>query len=221
MEKVFIPKIGINLDICTKGCGGIYFDNRELKHFDKPDKNIDEILKAIKGKKFLEVDDKLPRICPVCRHDMVKNYSSMEKDILIDESGFADVIGSEDFCKIWGGQKRILNKNIDITPLKNEQYKQIIEIKKNKIEEVDDKINSLKKSYKLFENKFLTKYNELIRSINIELDHENNIDLNLCTKTYLLRNEIKMLEKKIMKLTNEKNMYSKWMDLQILIKEIK
>lgn len=43
-----------------------------------------------------------------------------QKDILIDESGFADVIGSEDFCKLWGGQKRILNKNIDITPLKNE-----------------------------------------------------------------------------------------------------
>ena len=50
-----------------------------------------------------------------------------QKDILIDESGFADVIGSEDFCKIWGGQKRILNKNIDITPLKNEQIFTAIE----------------------------------------------------------------------------------------------
>ena len=31
MEKVFIPSEGINLDICTDGCGGIYFDNREFK----------------------------------------------------------------------------------------------------------------------------------------------------------------------------------------------
>lgn len=56
-----------------------------------------------------------------------KNDIVCQKDILIDESGFADVIGSEDFCKIWGGKKRILNKSIDITPLKNEQIFSFIE----------------------------------------------------------------------------------------------
>lgn len=35
MEKVFIPNLGINLDICTDGCGGIYFDNREFERFDE------------------------------------------------------------------------------------------------------------------------------------------------------------------------------------------
>ena len=138
----------------------------------------------------------------------------IKKNILLNGRNFIDKSKSTYINKL---NQFIINKKY--FELKNEQYKQIIEIKKNKIEEVNDKINSLKKSYKLFENKFLAKYNELIRSVNIELDHENNIDLNLCTKTYLLRNEIKMLEKKIMKLTNEKNMYSKWMDLQILIKE--
>ena len=27
MEKVFIPSAGINLDICTDGCGGIYISS--------------------------------------------------------------------------------------------------------------------------------------------------------------------------------------------------
>lgn len=85
MEKVFMSKAGVSLDICTNGCGGIYFDNREMKHFDKPEKDIDEIIKVVEGKKFIEVDDKLPRICPVCGHNMVKNYSSSSQEVLIDE----------------------------------------------------------------------------------------------------------------------------------------
>ena len=40
MEKVFIPSEGINLDICTQGCGGIFFDNRELDKFDEKDEDI-------------------------------------------------------------------------------------------------------------------------------------------------------------------------------------
>ena len=40
MEKVFIPSEGINFDICTQGCGGIFFDNRELDKFDEKDEDI-------------------------------------------------------------------------------------------------------------------------------------------------------------------------------------
>ena len=35
MEKVFIPSEGINIDICTDGCGGIFFDNREFDKFNE------------------------------------------------------------------------------------------------------------------------------------------------------------------------------------------
>ena len=35
MEKVFIKSEGINIDICTEGCGGIFFDNREFDTFNE------------------------------------------------------------------------------------------------------------------------------------------------------------------------------------------
>lgn len=85
MIKVFVPEEGINIDICLNGCGGIFFDNREFKKFDEKAENIDEILKAIEGKTFALVDESLPRTCPVCGSKMVKNYSSANRTIQIDE----------------------------------------------------------------------------------------------------------------------------------------
>ena len=85
MVKIFIPEQGINIDVCLNGCGGIYFDNREFQYFDEAHENIDKILDAYKGKKFIDTDDSLPRSCPVCGAKMVKNYSSIKKQIQIDE----------------------------------------------------------------------------------------------------------------------------------------
>ena len=33
MQKVFIPNKGINVDVCSQGCSGIYFDNKEIQEF--------------------------------------------------------------------------------------------------------------------------------------------------------------------------------------------
>ncbi len=85
MIKVFIPETGFNVDVCANGCGGIYFDNREFKHFDEPYENIDDISKALDNKNFIAVNENLPRYCPVCGAKMVKNYSSMRKEVQVDE----------------------------------------------------------------------------------------------------------------------------------------
>ena len=85
MEKIFIPSAGINIDICINGCGGIYFDNREFKHFDEVNENIQEIIDATKDKEFIKVDENVVRQCPICGTNMVKNYSSIKKTIKIDE----------------------------------------------------------------------------------------------------------------------------------------
>ena len=85
MTKVFVPSEGVNIDICLDGCGGMYFDTREFKYFDEQHENIEEILKAIEGKTFIKVNEELPRTCPVCGARMVKNYSSVKKEIQIDE----------------------------------------------------------------------------------------------------------------------------------------
>lgn len=85
MEKVFIPSAGINLDICTAGCGGIYFDNREFENFDEKDEDISKIIEKISGKNFAAVDESATRICPNCGAKMVKNHSSVSQKIEVDD----------------------------------------------------------------------------------------------------------------------------------------
>ncbi len=85
MEKIFIPSQGINLDICTQGCGGIYFDNREFDNFDEQHEDISKILEKIDKTKFESVDTTKERICPNCGAKMVKNSTSIHQRIEVDD----------------------------------------------------------------------------------------------------------------------------------------
>ncbi len=85
MTKIYIPELKINIDICLDGCGGIYFDNREMNRFDENKEDISHILETIKDKKFIEVDETETRVCPICGHNMVKHFSSDKHEIEIDE----------------------------------------------------------------------------------------------------------------------------------------
>lgn len=85
MEKVFIPTEGINLDICTIGCGGIFFDNREFKEFDEKNEDISAILEKINNKEFAKVDTTAERHCPNCGAKMVKNSSSINNEIEVED----------------------------------------------------------------------------------------------------------------------------------------
>ncbi|MBS5801859.1 MAG: zf-TFIIB domain-containing protein [Brachyspira sp.] len=85
MQKIFVPAQGVNVDICTKGCGGIFFDNREFQMFDEKHENIDDIIQAVENNDFKPVDESLPRYCPACGAKMAKNYSSVKKEIQVDE----------------------------------------------------------------------------------------------------------------------------------------
>ena len=81
MKKIYLSDKKFCIDICTEGCGGVFFDNTELKKID----NIEPVIKEIEGKNFIEVDENITRTCPVCGHPMVKNYSSHLMKIQIDE----------------------------------------------------------------------------------------------------------------------------------------
>lgn len=84
MKEVLVKDRNIEIDICLDGCGGIYFDNRELNKFTDSKKDINEVLALLKEKKFNEVADK-NRECPVCHSKMVKNFASPKKDVTIDQ----------------------------------------------------------------------------------------------------------------------------------------
>ncbi len=81
MTKILLPEAGIEVDICLDGCGGMFFDNRELQKVDGPEDNIEKILEAIKNKEFEKVDTSAKRICPLCKVPMVKLGSETEVEI--------------------------------------------------------------------------------------------------------------------------------------------
>jgi|GEM_PF-1035355 len=85
MAKVFMPEQGVNIDVCTEGCGGIYFDNREFSKFDEPNEDISPLLEVLKDKKFALADQTKTRLCPVCGSKMVKNYTNASHSVEIDE----------------------------------------------------------------------------------------------------------------------------------------
>ncbi len=86
MEKVFMDKQNLYLDVCLNGCGGIYFDNREFYKFDEESEDITPLVKALENKEFKENDETAQRFCPVCGMKMVKNVmKSAEINIEVDD----------------------------------------------------------------------------------------------------------------------------------------
>ena len=75
MKKIFIAEKGINIDICDKGCGGMFFDNQEIREFSSPNEDLSEIKSVLENKNFIPVDEKLLRTCPACKTPMVKTNS--------------------------------------------------------------------------------------------------------------------------------------------------
>ncbi len=85
MEKVYMSEQNVYLDVCINGCGGIFFDNNELKKFDEKNENISELVEIYKDKEFKKVNGDEDRICPVCGWKMVKHYASTKHELLLDE----------------------------------------------------------------------------------------------------------------------------------------
>ena len=87
MKKIFLTEIGVNIDICTDGCGGIYLDNREYEKLDEKHEHVDQVIQEIENADFshVKVDEDAIRVCPVCGANMVKNPSSVKGKIIIDE----------------------------------------------------------------------------------------------------------------------------------------
>lgn len=71
MEKHFIES-GCAIDICTRGCGGMFFDNKEIGELNSSQTDVNKIKKILRNKKFKKVDENVVRTCPACGTKMVK-----------------------------------------------------------------------------------------------------------------------------------------------------
>jgi len=75
---------GVKVDVCENGCGGIWFDNYELKKFDEIHENCEGLVNIKKDPDVRIKDDR--RVCPGCEDvKMMKHFFSIKKRIKVDE----------------------------------------------------------------------------------------------------------------------------------------
>ena len=76
----------IKVDICSKGCGGIWFDNFELKKVDESHEAAGEELLNIEKDATIKVDQSKKRTCPKCNNQpMIRHFASVNKEVEVDE----------------------------------------------------------------------------------------------------------------------------------------
>ena len=77
---------GVTLDVCEGGCGGIWFDNFELKKFDEPHESAGEELLDIKRDESARVDHSKKRNCPKCANIiMQRHFFCVKQEVEVDE----------------------------------------------------------------------------------------------------------------------------------------
>jgi len=76
----------VTVDVCKGGCGGIWFDNFELKKFDEPHESAGEELLDIERDESIVVDRSQKIKCPKCDDIvMMRHFFSTKKEVEVDE----------------------------------------------------------------------------------------------------------------------------------------
>jgi uncharacterized protein len=76
----------ITVDVCLGGCGGIWFDNFEIKKFDQPWESEGEMLVTLKKREDLAIDYDQRRTCPHCPGIvMMRHFYSPRRRVEVDE----------------------------------------------------------------------------------------------------------------------------------------
>jgi Zn-finger nucleic acid-binding protein len=77
---------GITVDACNGGCGGVWFDQGELKHFDKPGDEPSRALLEVPKDPSVRVDPSARRRCPRDTDVvMMRHYWSPKHAVSVDE----------------------------------------------------------------------------------------------------------------------------------------
>ncbi|AQT66949.1 hypothetical protein STSP2_00087 [Anaerohalosphaera lusitana] len=86
LKKVNVE--GIELDVCDGGCGGIWFDSRELDKVDNAREAAGEQLLDIQRKVNISADQRGKIKCPRCMDiTMMKHFYSVNQSVEVDECG--------------------------------------------------------------------------------------------------------------------------------------
>lgn len=76
----------IKVDVCRKGCGGIWFDRFELERVDETHESAGERLLELDIDAGVVVDHSVRRRCPKCQDViMMRHFFSIKREIEVDE----------------------------------------------------------------------------------------------------------------------------------------
>jgi len=85
MVKIYDSNLGMNVDVCVNGCGGIYFDDKEFEVFKNNPENIEDTLEFLMTDNPQHVDEGKYRVCPVCKNEMIKTYLDGFSRVQVDK----------------------------------------------------------------------------------------------------------------------------------------
>jgi len=84
LQKMTVGDVAV--DVCKGGCGGIWFDNFELKKFDEVHESAGEALLDIERDEGVIVDRTRRLKCPKCDDIvMMRHFFSVKKGLEVDE----------------------------------------------------------------------------------------------------------------------------------------
>ena len=76
----------VTVDVCKGGCGGIWFDQFELKKFDEPHESSGEALLEIERDESITLNHTKRWKCPKCDDIvMMRHFFSVKKEVEVDE----------------------------------------------------------------------------------------------------------------------------------------
>jgi Zn-finger nucleic acid-binding protein len=82
LKKIHIN--GVEVDACHGGCGGLWFDNFELKRFDEPHEPVNEAMLLVPIEPTIHFDPDMKRDCPRCAVPMMRHYFNQQRRTHMD-----------------------------------------------------------------------------------------------------------------------------------------
>src|SRR4051812_46276163 len=78
---------GVVLDVCSGGCGGIWFDAFELQKIEAAQEITGDVEITIPRDESITVDQKARRVCPKCPDGVVlmRHFYSKKRRVVVDE----------------------------------------------------------------------------------------------------------------------------------------
>jgi hypothetical protein len=77
---------GIAVDVCDGGCGGVWFDQRELQKVDEAHEAAGQVLLDVRQDPHARADLAARRRCPRCADVvLMRHFTSVKREVTVDE----------------------------------------------------------------------------------------------------------------------------------------